>query len=100
MPWTSAGISDAFEPRSHDAIRGIDHPLDQLVDRRILNAGNIARTSDVGRLGRPELALLVARRLRLTPGIGDDVEIPVAKPVLVLGRVDRPHADRNAEALE
>ncbi len=82
------------------AVRGVDHPLDQLVDGGILDAGNIARTGDVGRLGRPEFALLVARRLRLAPRVGDDVEIPVAKPVLVLRRIDRPHADGDAEALQ
>src|SRR5690606_14734332 len=44
------------------ATLGVDHPVDQLVDGRVGNAGEVAAAGTVGRRGAPEVALFVARR--------------------------------------
>ena len=50
------------------AVLGEDDALDQFIDRRILDADEIARAGLVGGLRTPEAALLVAGRQRLPPG--------------------------------
>src|SRR4029077_18320337 len=59
--------------------------------------------SGAGRVGprrAPILAQLVAGQQRIAPRIDDDVEIPVAQPVLVLRLVDGADGDLDAEAFE
>ncbi len=82
------------------AILGEDDPLDQRIDRRILDADVVARARRVGGRRTPEVALLVAGRQRLRPGRDDHVEIPAAQPVLVLRIIDGADGDGDAEALE
>src|SRR6185437_3508003 len=50
------------------AVLGEDDAVDQGVDRRILDADDVARTGLVGGLRTPEAALLVAGRQRFAPG--------------------------------
>ena len=80
------------------AVLGEDHALDQRIDRRILDADQIARAGLIGGLRTPEAALLVAGRQRLAPGRDDDVEIPLPQPVLVLRGIDHAHVHRHADA--
>ena len=49
------------------AVLGEDDALDQRIDRRILDAGIVARAGAVGGLRAPDIALLVAGRQRLRP---------------------------------
>ncbi len=81
-------------------VLGEDDPLDQGIDRRILDADIVCRAGHVGRLGTPEIALLVARRQRFRPHVHDDVEVPAAGAVLVLGIVHGAHAHGDAEPLQ
>ena len=82
------------------AVLGEDDLIDHRVDRRIFDADQVVRAGLVGGLRTPIAALLVAGRQRLAPGRGDDVEIPVAQPVLVLRLVDRAHRHGDAEPVE
>ena len=82
------------------AVLGEDHALDQRIDRRILDADQVARAGLIGGLRAPEAALLVAGRQRLAPGRDDDVEIPLPQPVLVLRGIDHAHVHRHADALQ
>ena len=59
-----------------------------------------SRARLIGRLRAPVAALLVAGQQRFSPGMGDDVEIPAAQPVLVLRLVDRAHRHGDAEPFE
>ena len=65
-----------------------DHPIDQCVDRRILDADIVLRARRIGRLRAPMVALLVARRKRFPPGRHDSVEVHLPEPVFVLRVVD------------
>ena len=47
------------------AVGGEDDAIDERVDDRVLDAGIIARSWRIRRLRAPEIALLVAGRLRL-----------------------------------
>ena len=67
---------------------GEDDTLDQRVDHRILDADHVARAGRVGSLGRPEVTLLVARRLGLRQHAGDHVIVELADAVDVLRGVD------------
>src|SRR6266404_3357825 len=49
------------------AVLGKDYPLDQFVDRRILDADDVARAGLVSGLRAPIFALLVARRQGFRP---------------------------------
>src|SRR5476651_911394 len=56
--------------RAHDQALAIgrgDDQLDELIDRRVLDADRVAPARNVRGLGAPELALLVARRQGLRP---------------------------------
>ena len=79
---------------------GEDDMLDHRVDRRVFDADHVIRACLVGRLRAKVIAQLVAGQLRLPPGEGDDVEIPVAQPVLILRRIDRAYRHGDAEAFE
>src|SRR5438309_2148185 len=46
------------------------------------------------------VALLVARRQRLSPGMDDDVIIPLPPPIFELGFIDRTYGHDDAEPLE
>ncbi len=78
------------------AVLGEDHAIDQLVDRRILDADDVAGAGHIGSLRAPEFTLLVTGRQRLRPGRHDDVKIPGPQPVLILRGIDG--ADRHADA--
>src|SRR5689334_12539411 len=73
------------------AVLGEDDAIDERVDRRVLDADEVARAGAIGGLRAPEVALLVAWRQRLWPRRRDDVVVPGAKTVLVLGRIDGAH---------
>ena len=62
-------------------ILGEYHPVDQRVDRGILNPDIITRSQCIGSLRAPVVALLIARRQRLRPDSDNDVEVPVAQPI-------------------
>ena len=79
---------------------GKDHAIDQRIDRRVLDADQIARAGLIGGGRTPEAALLVAGRQRFTPGRDDDVEIPLPQPVLVLRGIDHARVHRHADAFE
>lgn len=66
----------------------------------MLDADEIARAGPVCRRRAPEIALLVSGRQRLPPVGGDDVEIEIADPVLVLRVVDAADRNRDAEPLQ
>ena len=80
------------------AVLGEDDALDQRIDRRILDADEVARAGLIGGLRAPEAALLVAGRQRLAPGRDDDVVVPLPQPVLVLRGIDRAHASPSCRA--
>ena len=82
------------------AVLGENDAIDERIDRRVLDADQVARAGNIGGLRAPVAALLVARRQRLAPGGDDDVEVPLPHPVLVLRTIDGAHGDGHAEALE
>src|SRR5215510_12605574 len=82
------------------AALGVDHALDQGIDRGILDAGVVARAGRIGRLRAPQVALLVAGRQGLRPGGYDDVEVEALQPVLILDVVDISDGDVDAETGE
>ena len=82
------------------AVLGEDDALDQLVDRRVLDADQVARAglSAACEPQKPRCSL---------PGdsdspheADDDVEVPLPQPVLVLRGIDGAHGHRHAEPLQ
>ena len=51
---------------------GVDDPVDERIDRRILDADVVSRADPVGRLGAEIVALLVTGRERLRPQRNDE----------------------------
>src|SRR5438552_131377 len=113
------GALFAIGPLRHDVVVPQQHAVERLgggdqllaalgeddavyhgVDRRVLDADEIARAGLVGGLRTPETSLLIAGRQRFAPARGDHVEIPLAQPVLVLRLVDGTHRYADAEPLE
>ncbi len=82
------------------AILGEHDLVDQLVDRRVLDAGRIARAVPVGGGRAPEVALLVAGRVRLREAVDDDVVVVAVFTALVLAAVDPAHACLDAELFQ
>src|SRR5713226_8194904 len=76
---------------------GENHALDQGIDRGILDAGVIARAKRIGRLGAPQVALLVAGREGLRPCGYDDIEVEVTQSILILDIVVTSHGDVDTE---
>src|SRR4051794_20368405 len=65
------------------AVLGEDDAVDQGVDGRIFDSGKVARTGPIRGLRAEEVALLVARRQRLPPYSGGNVEVETAYAILV-----------------
>src|SRR5258708_36050605 len=59
-------------------VSGEDDAVDQGIDRGILDAAHVARTGPIRRLGAEPVALFVARRQRLSPHRGGDIEVEIA----------------------
>ena len=79
---------------------GIDEPFDELVDRRVLDAGVVPRARPVGGLRAPVFALLIAGRQRLRPACPDDVEVVVLRAPRHLRRIDGAHEGPDAQLVE
>src|SRR5262249_5582157 len=79
---------------------GKDDAIDQGIDGRVLDARTVARTGTVGGVRSEEIALLVARRQRLSPYGRGDVEVETAQAILVLHAVDGADRHGYAEPLE
>src|SRR5262245_30151746 len=77
-----------------------DNALDELVDRRILDADEVARARVVSGFRTPELALLIAWRQRFGPSALGKIVIPFPQAVLVLRLIDVSHRDRHAQPLQ
>src|SRR5262245_25745122 len=91
-PVQRAGGGDEISP-----VLGQNDLADELVHGRVLDTDKIAAAWLVGSVRAPEVALLVARRLRLAERLYDDVEIELGKPRHVLRAVDGSQADLDAE---
>src|SRR5690606_21829936 len=82
------------------AVLGVDDLVDQSIDDRVFDAGDIARTRRVGRLAAPVVALLVAGRFALREARGDRLEFESLVTLDVLRRVDDAQRGINAETPE
>jgi hypothetical protein len=81
-------------------ILGEDDFVDQFIHGGVLDADGVFRARLVRALRAPEFPLLVAGRQRLSPYVGDDVEVEVTQPVLVLRIVHDADRRRHADTLE
>ena len=79
---------------------GDDGLLDQFVEHRILDAAQIARTRNLGRLGPELVAHGGARRQAEAKPQRHDVEIELIGALLVLRRIDDPDVGRDPEELQ
>src|SRR5436190_20945435 len=82
------------------AVLGEDDAVDQGIDCGVLDAGKVARSGPVRRIRPKEVALLVARRQRLSPHSGGNVEVETAYAILVLDAIDGANVHRDAEPLQ
>src|SRR6266852_2805425 len=77
-----------------------DDTVYQGVDCGIFDAGKVARTGPVRRLRPEKVALLVARRQRLSPYRGGDIEVETAQTILILYTIDGANIHGHAEPLQ
>src|SRR5258708_39712960 len=82
------------------AVLGEDDTVYQGVDGGIFDAGKVARTGPIRRLRPEKVALLVARRQRLSPYSGGDIEVETAQAILVLHAIDAANIHGHADPLQ
>src|SRR5437879_11096054 len=82
------------------AVGGRDDEVDELVDHRVADPGEVLAAGGAGRLRGPVVPLLVAGGERLGPDLDRHVEVEVLQPVLVLCGVNRATARGDAEPRE
>src|SRR4029078_10156281 len=74
-----------------------DDMLDQSVDRRVVDADQVAGAGLIWSSGGPKFSLLVAGGKRLRPYRHDDVVVTLPQAVFVLDGVDQACRNRDAQ---
>ena len=99
-PGTKHPIEGPARGREIGAIVGADDLLDQRIQNRAGNAGEIVRSLGGGRLRREERAHRIARRCRHGKAFHGHVEIEIFHPGTVLHGVDDPQGRLDSEGAE
>src|SRR5262249_27744586 len=76
------------------------HAFDQSIDGGILDPSEVSRAHLIGRRRTPAVALFIAGREGFPPTSNDDVVVPIAQTVLVLGLIDRAHRYRDTKTFQ